>query len=338
VMTTKEHPIGTELLTRSSSTCATKLPQRSPAQRSPAERLSAALDALLASLEEVRSAASPDAVLERAPRALAASAVFERVMLSPISGSLWALGAVHGPDGQHDASAPVEIALASPLVEAEVVRRRLPALVSDARHEDRVARYLVDHLQFDDYVVAPVTAGSAVIALLHADHPTSGLPLTTVHRDLLRMFADGVGLSYEKAMLLERIERQRRCVLDTCEAAALSVARAEASAPTPLRPPTLHPTSLLPKPIRIGSVSSAQSEAPSRRESRLATLTSREREVLALLASGATNAQLADRLTVAESTVKSHVKHILHKLSASNRAAAISYYLRETRAVERSRR
>ena len=225
--------------------------------------------------------------------------------------------------------APVEIALASPLVEAEVVRRRLPALVSDARHEDRVARYLVDHLQFDDYVVAPVTAGSAVIALLHADHPTSGLPLTTVHRDLLRMFADGVGLSYEKAMLLERIERQRRCVLDTCEAAALSVARAEASAPTPLRPPTLHPTSLLPKPIRIGSVSSAQSEAPSRRESRLATLTSREREVLALLASGATNAQLADRLTVAESTVKNNLSALFQKIGVRDRTQAVLYAFQE---------
>lgn len=73
-----------------------------------------------------------------------------------------------------------------------------------------------------------------------------------------------------------------------------------------------------------------------RESSRLTILTSREREVLALLASGATNAQLADQLTVAESTVKSHVKHILHKLGASNRAAAISFYLRETRGRSRS--
>nr|HRD14111.1 helix-turn-helix transcriptional regulator [Mycobacterium sp.] len=61
----------------------------------------------------------------------------------------------------------------------------------------------------------------------------------------------------------------------------------------------------------------------------------REREVLALLASGATNAQLADRLTVAESTVKSHVKHILHKLGTGNRAGAIACYLRESRIDER---
>jgi DNA-binding NarL/FixJ family response regulator len=70
----------------------------------------------------------------------------------------------------------------------------------------------------------------------------------------------------------------------------------------------------------------------------MARLTSREREVLALLASGATNAQLADQLTVAESTVKSHVKHILHKLGAANRAAAISYFMHETRNEERRSR
>ena len=77
----------------------------------------------------------------------------------------------------------------------------------------------------------------------------------------------------------------------------------------------------------------ARSDEP-RPSGRLVHLTAREREVLTLLASGFTNAQLADRLTVAESTVKSHVKHILHKLGAGNRAAAIAYYLREIRMHE----
>jgi DNA-binding NarL/FixJ family response regulator len=56
-------------------------------------------------------------------------------------------------------------------------------------------------------------------------------------------------------------------------------------------------------------------------------LTGREREVVQLLAVGATNAQIADQLVVSECTVKSHVRHILRKLGAVNRAQAISRYL-----------
>jgi DNA-binding NarL/FixJ family response regulator len=50
--------------------------------------------------------------------------------------------------------------------------------------------------------------------------------------------------------------------------------------------------------------------------------------VFALLVSGATNPEIADRLTVSETTVKSHVKHILRKLRVSNRAEAIAKYVR----------
>ena len=56
------------------------------------------------------------------------------------------------------------------------------------------------------------------------------------------------------------------------------------------------------------------------------TLTSREWEILGLLATGATNGQIAGALFVSESTVKSHVKRILHKLPAANRAEAVYRY------------
>jgi DNA-binding NarL/FixJ family response regulator len=44
------------------------------------------------------------------------------------------------------------------------------------------------------------------------------------------------------------------------------------------------------------------------------------------MALGETNAQIAHRLFVSEGTVKSHVKHILRKLDAANRAEAVSRY------------
>lgn len=50
----------------------------------------------------------------------------------------------------------------------------------------------------------------------------------------------------------------------------------------------------------------------------------RESEVLALLAKGATTADIANALTISENTVKTHVSRILKKLDASNRAEAVA--------------
>lgn len=52
-------------------------------------------------------------------------------------------------------------------------------------------------------------------------------------------------------------------------------------------------------------------------------LTDREHEVLRLIAEGRTNAEIADALVVGETTVKTHVHHILAKLGARDRAHAI---------------
>jgi DNA-binding NarL/FixJ family response regulator len=56
-------------------------------------------------------------------------------------------------------------------------------------------------------------------------------------------------------------------------------------------------------------------------------LTAREREVIQLVSTGATNQEIAGALVISESTVKSHVKHILRKLGAANRAEAVSRHL-----------
>lgn len=60
---------------------------------------------------------------------------------------------------------------------------------------------------------------------------------------------------------------------------------------------------------------------------RIAKLTTREREVLALLASGLSNADIAAKMYVVEGTVKAHVSTILNRLGAKNRVqAAITAY------------
>jgi DNA-binding NarL/FixJ family response regulator len=61
-------------------------------------------------------------------------------------------------------------------------------------------------------------------------------------------------------------------------------------------------------------------------------LTPREEEVLAVLAEGLSNAEIAQKLYVSEATVKTHVNHLLAKTGCRDRAALVTYAFRTGRA------
>ncbi len=85
--------------------------------------------------------------------------------------------------------------------------------------------------------------------------------------------------------------------------------------------PSLHPTIAL-KMIR-------ELDRPSNQPRAESPLTDREVEVLKLVAQGLTNQEIADRLTISEWTVRTHVRNILGKLHLANRTQATLYALRE---------
>ena len=177
---------------------------------------------------------------------------------------------------------------------------------------------MVEASGLKSYVAAPLMPTGRVIGFLHADYESA--VVDELDRDILWAFAEGFGQIFERAVLLGRLRDQReqvRRAMETVEQVLDDLASAEielasrgagsGSAPAPRRLPAPTPGS------RIDSL-----------------LTPRELEVLALMATGATNSRIAEQLVITDGTVKSHVKRILRKLRAANRAEAIARYLRLT--------
>lgn len=69
--------------------------------------------------------------------------------------------------------------------------------------------------------------------------------------------------------------------------------------------------------------------AAARRQPPMEGLTKREQELLAALAGGATNNQLAEELGVSVNTVKFHLRNLFEKLDVKNRAQAVAIFLSE---------
>ena len=121
------------------------------------------------------------------------------------------------------------------------------------------------------------------------------------------LLADGLS----RAQLRTALQRGVRAILGRSSSAQEIAAALEAAAAglTTLGPDLVD--TVLPQPARLDTEIAAEA------------LTAREVEVLALLAEGAANKEIAQRLALSEHTVKFHVSSILGKLGATSRTEAV---------------
>ncbi|UXA18966.1 LuxR C-terminal-related transcriptional regulator [Mycobacterium sp. SMC-4] len=260
-------------------------------------------------------------IVDRAPRELVESCGFDRAVLFRVHEGRMVMESAYFGEDREGAEKMVAFAqsVAPPLdhmlLETEMIRRRAPAIVRDARNDPRVNKPIIDFSMTHSYVAAPVMPTGKVIGFLHADRLYSGRLVDEIDRDTVWAFAEGFGYAYERTVLMERMRRQHAEVRNAL-ASADEAARALQDADLDLR--KIEPLERSPAARSLADV-----------QTRVMTvLTRREVEVLRLMAAGRTNQQIADELVISAGTVKSHVKRVLRKLHATNRAEAASAYVR----------
>lgn len=90
--------------------------------------------------------------------------------------------------------------------------------------------------------------------------------------------------------------------------------------------PRLHPDAL--RKVMEAAMGPRAGEVPARQPSPPGDLTERELEVVALVAQGLSNREIAEAFVISEKTVKTHVGHILAKLELKDRTQLAIYALR----------
>lgn len=194
------------------------------------------------------------------------------------------------------------------------MQRRSASLVT--ADDPGVDRQLIDAVSGHAYVASPVMSSDRVIGFLHADRFGTDRAVDEVDRDNLWTFAEGFGLVFERVALLERLDGRRTRVREAFAAAEEGLAALGDDELLLAR----H-TQPAPEPDARGRGGSAPDGATR-------ILSAREREVVDLMATGARNREIAERLVIGEATVKSHVRAIGRKLEATSRADAVARYLR----------
>ena len=277
---------------------------------------------LTGALVELVGYGPPSEVRGRAPALAARCLALDRVLLARLDDGRLVAEALHLSDARAGARMlstlqAQTVSLEYPLAEGEITRRRRAELIRSGE-EPETSRYaFVEALGPGDYIAAPILLDGRVVGLLRGDCDVSARRLSAADVGALEDFALVFGVAYERAVLRTWLRAQREEMRQVAawaggragelEDRSISLAESTEQRPGPGGPSSEHARATL-------------------RD----LLTRREIEVLELMVRGQTNSAIARDLVLSTGTVKFHVKNILRKLHAANRAEATSRYLRLT--------
>lgn len=262
-----------------------------------------------AALHTLRAASTIDDLSDRLCADAARGCGFSRVVLSRVDRGHWAPWKAYLEGADVSSSWFADwTGRAIPIEDDTPEQRSLtasrPTMVVDTSR-DRVFRpIIVESGQSRGYVVATVDVGGQTVGLLHADHSAGGGAITSDDRDALWAFSVGVGYVLERAQLVDQARRYQDSLRELLDTAADRI------------------DELCESGIRLADAATNGELGAS--AAAVDALTVRERDVLHLMASGSSNAEIAEELIIAHGTVKSHVKQILRKLGMRNRSQVIA--------------
>jgi DNA-binding CsgD family transcriptional regulator/GAF domain-containing protein len=277
------------------------------------------------SMSEIRQALGylrglpPRKMIHAAPEVLSRELDFARTLISIVRGSLWLPQHLHieeeraDPHGRQFLEYIIDrhIQLADAPLETELVRKRCGVFAPSPMDDKRTFKELVETSGCFGYIAAPITVQGRAIGILHVDRPEPHGIVTMDHLEQLEAFAECLSVAFESAALEEKAAQQRVEVDNVCGNVDDLLSQSARSVLWSLP----------------GAASGSRHDAYYRGDQpAVPTLTSREREIMSHVATGATNGQIARCLVISEGTVKSHLKHIAKKLNTSSRAAAVATY------------
>ncbi|TWG97755.1 LuxR family GAF modulated transcriptional regulator [Nocardioides sp. J9] len=269
-------------------------------------------------LIELRDIDSVDGLMSAGAEALCRLG-FDRALVSRVEQNTWLTEAVHLVDDDPEWAAAIlaagrahPVPLVHGLPEDEARRRAVPVLVTRVQEREAVRQAVAEASQSRSYVAAPVMPGRRLLGFVHGDRFFRRGDVSEHDAELIGVFSQGFAFALERAILADELAQVRAAVRQV-GLGLQGFADGDAS-PSLLSVPTA--------PARWSSGTGPLTGAAPRADG--VELTRRELEVLELMAQGDTNQRIARRLTISEGTVKSHVKRILRKLGAANRAEAVA--------------